>query len=67
MAPYMNYCIAQFGPGRCMFESDFPPDKVSFSYNVMYNGFKRVSLSFSAAERAATIHDNADRVYRIDV
>jgi L-fuconolactonase len=29
MAPFMNYCIEQFGPSRCMFESNFPPDKVS--------------------------------------
>jgi len=33
MAPWMQYCIEQFGPERCMFESNFPPDKVSFSYN----------------------------------
>ena len=40
MAPWMNHCIEQFGPDRCMFESNFPPDKVSFSYNVMYNAFQ---------------------------
>ena len=28
MAPFMNYCIEQFGPERCMFESNFPVDKV---------------------------------------
>ena len=32
MAPWMQYCIEHFGPERCMFESNFPPDKVSFSY-----------------------------------
>ena len=31
MAPFMTYCIEQFGPNRCMFESNFPVDKVSFS------------------------------------
>ena len=41
MAPLVNYCIEQFGPDRCMFESNFPVDKVSYSYNVMYNAFKR--------------------------
>ena len=67
MAPYMNYCIEQFGPDRCMFESNFPPDKMSFSYNVMYNAFKRFSQSYSTTERAAMFHDTATRVYRIDV
>ncbi len=67
MAPFMNYCIEQFGPERCMFESNFPVDKVSFSYNVMYNAFKRLSKDYSATERAAMFHDTAARVYKIDV
>ena len=67
MAPFMTYCIDQFGPDRCMFESNFPVDKVSYSYNVMYNAFKRLSKGYSAAERAAMFHDTAARVYRIDV
>ncbi|MDP7200213.1 MAG: amidohydrolase family protein [Dehalococcoidia bacterium] len=67
LAPLMNYCIEQFGPGRCMFESNFPVDKVSYSYNVVYNAFKRLSKDYSPAERAAMFHDNAARVYRIDV
>ena len=67
MGPFLTYCIEQFGPERCMFESNFPPDKVSFSYNVMYNAFKRLSGGYLAAERAAMFHDTAARVYRIDV
>ncbi len=65
MAPYMTYCIEKFGPQRCMFESNFPVDKVSFSYHVMYNAFKRLSRQYSPSERAAMLHDNAVRVYRI--
>ena len=65
MAPFMTYCIEQFGPNRAMFESNFPVDKVSYSYNVMYNAFKRLSRGYSAAERAALFHDTAARVYRI--
>jgi predicted TIM-barrel fold metal-dependent hydrolase len=67
MTPWIAYCIEQFGPGRCMFESNFPVDKVSFSYNVMYNAFKRLSRGHSAAERAAMFHDTAARVYRVSV
>lgn len=67
MAPFKHYCIEQFGPNRCMFESNFPVDKVSFSYNIMYNAFKRLSQSYSADERAAMFHDTAARVYRVDV
>src|SRR5919197_100901 len=67
IAPLMTYCIEQFGPARCMFESTFPPDKVSFSYNVMYNAFKRLSRAYSPSERAALFHDTAVKVYRIDL
>jgi predicted TIM-barrel fold metal-dependent hydrolase len=67
LSPLMQYCIEQFGPTRCMFESNFPVDKVSYSYNVLYNAFKRLSQGCSAAERAALFHDTATRVYRIAV
>ena len=66
MAPYIEYCIEQFGPNRCMFESNFPVDKVSYSYVVMYNAFKKLSRSYSHSERAAMFHDNATETYRID-
>ena len=65
MNPWMRHCIDQFSPERCMFESNFPPDKVSFSYNVMYNAFKILSKDYSASERAALFHDTAVRVYGI--
>jgi predicted TIM-barrel fold metal-dependent hydrolase len=65
MAPYMNFCIEKFGPNRCMFESNFPVDKVSFSYHVMYNAFKRLSQGYSAYERTAMFHDTAVRIYRV--
>jgi predicted TIM-barrel fold metal-dependent hydrolase len=66
MAPMMSYCIEQFGPNRCMFESNFPVDKVSFSHHILFNAFKRFSKSYMAAERAALFHDTASRAYRID-
>ena len=66
LSPLMTYCIDQFGPDRCMFESNFPPDKVSSSYNVLFNAFKRLSSGYSSSERAALFHDTAVKVYKID-
>ena len=66
IAPFVNYCIEQFGPDRCMFESNFPVDKVSYSYNVMYNAFKRLTKGYSASERAAMLNDTPVRVHRIE-
>ena len=67
LGPLMEHCIQQFGPDRCMFESNFPVDKVSYSYNVLYNAFKRLSKGYSVTERAAMFHDTAARVYNINV
>jgi predicted TIM-barrel fold metal-dependent hydrolase len=67
MAPILNYCIEQFGPNRCMFESNFPVDKVSFSYPIVFNAFKRLSKGYSAGERAAMFHDTAVRAYKINL
>ena len=67
LSPLMTYCIDQFGPARCMFESNFPPDKVSSSYNVLFNAFKRLSSGYSSSERAALFHDTAVKVYKIDL
>lgn len=66
MAPHFNWCIERFGPDRCMFESNFPVDKVSFSYTVIWNAFKRMTKNFSPAERAALFHGTAVKAYRLD-
>jgi predicted TIM-barrel fold metal-dependent hydrolase len=67
LAPLMHYCIEKFGPNRCMFESNFPVDKISYSYTVAFNAFKRLSKDYSTSERSALFHDTAARVYRIAV
>jgi L-fuconolactonase len=40
-------------------------DKISYSYGVVFNAFKRLSKEYSTSERAALFHDTAARVYRI--
>jgi predicted TIM-barrel fold metal-dependent hydrolase len=48
-----------------MFESNFPVDKLSCSYTVLWNQFKKLTRGFSADERTAMFHDTAMRVYRL--
>ena len=62
---WYNYMFDQFGPDRCMFESNFPVDKLSCSYTILWNQFKKLTAGFSADERAAMFHDTAKRVYRL--
>jgi len=54
-----------FGPERCMFESNFPVDKVSIGYGALWNAFKRLAAPFSASEKAALFHDTARSIYRL--
>ena len=63
--PYYEHTMAQFGADRCMFESNFPVDMCSCSYNVLWNSFKRLTADFSAAEKAKLYHDTATRIYRL--
>lgn len=65
--PYFEYTIEHFGVDRCLFESNFPVDKLSCSYNVLWNSFKRLTADYSADEKAKLYHDNAARIYRLDV
>jgi predicted TIM-barrel fold metal-dependent hydrolase len=64
-APWVLWCIEKFGTNRCMFESNFPVDRQSFSYNVIWNAFKRITSDFSPNERRALFHDTAVNVYRL--
>jgi len=61
----IRWCIEQFGVDRCMFESNFPPDKASCSYLVLWNAFKQMAADMSPSEKGALFHDTATTVYRI--
>ena len=63
--PYIETCIAAFGPERAMFESNFPVDKGSCSYAALWNAFKHIAAGCSAAEKAAMFSGTATKVYRL--
>jgi L-fuconolactonase len=63
--PYIETCIESFGTKRCMFESNFPVDKGSYSYAACWNAFKRLASNASAAEKADLFSETAARFYRL--
>jgi predicted TIM-barrel fold metal-dependent hydrolase len=63
--PYIETCIEAFGPARCMFESNFPPDKGQCSYQVIFNAFKRIAAQYSEAEKTALFSNTAADFYRL--
>ena len=62
---YYLHAIDCFGPERCMFESNFPVDKRSLSYAVLWNGLKKMVADFSESEKSAMFYGTASRVYRL--
>ena len=66
-ARYYLHTINAFGPERCMFESNFPVDRFSLSYAVLYNGLKKIAAAFSDAEQDALFSGTAARVYSVAI
>jgi predicted TIM-barrel fold metal-dependent hydrolase len=65
LAPWMETCIELFGPQRCMFESNFPVDKMGTGWVPLWNAFKRIAAGASAGEKQALFSGTARRVYRL--
>jgi predicted TIM-barrel fold metal-dependent hydrolase len=63
----METCITAFGASRCMFESNFPVDKGSYSYPVFWNACKKLARAASADDRANLFSRTAARFYRLDL
>ena len=64
--PYIETCINHFGPARSMFESNFPVDRPSCTYPILWNALKAIASGASADEKRLMFHDVAHRVYRLD-
>ncbi len=63
--PWVESCIEIFGAERCMFESNFPVDKITSGYGVLWNAFKRLAAGASASEKTALFSGTAEKVYRL--
>lgn len=59
--------IAAFGVERCLFASNFPVDGLTGSFDTIFNGFKKATAGVSRSERLRLFHDNAIRIYRLDI
>ena len=62
---YFLHAIDSFGADRCMFESNFPVDKQSCSYHVLWNAFKKMVADASENEKQTLFYDSACRAYRL--
>lgn len=64
--PYVETCIAAFGPARAMFESNFPVDRWGADYGTLWTAFKLIAKGASADEKRELFAGAAARFYRIE-
>jgi predicted TIM-barrel fold metal-dependent hydrolase len=61
--PWVMTVLDHFGPSRCMWGSNFPVDKGSYSYGIGLNAFKLLAAGGSADERHDIFWRTAARHY----
>ncbi|MBT96064.1 MAG: amidohydrolase [Acidimicrobiaceae bacterium] len=59
------WCIETFGTDKCMFESNYPVDRQTLPYSVIWNSFQRIVNSFSQNEKDNLFWRTAATVYGI--
>ena len=63
--PTVLRAIEIFGSERCMFASNYPPDRLAATYEKIWRSFEEITRDFSPDERDAMFYENACRYYRI--
>ena len=62
---WYDHAINVFGPERCMFESNFPVDRLSISYRTLWNGLKKIAKYYPEAAQTALFSGTARKVYKL--
>lgn len=57
--------LALFGPGRCLWGSNFPIEKLWTGYGALLAAHRAAAAALPEATRAAVFHDTAVRIYRL--
>jgi predicted TIM-barrel fold metal-dependent hydrolase len=65
--PYIETCIAAFGPQRAMFESNFPVDKGSCGYAAAWNAFQAHRRRLFRSREGRTLRRHCDEVLPIGI
>ena len=65
LAPYIDRTLAWFGPGRCMFGSDWPVCLLAADYGRVFSALKLALDGLDPTEKREVLGENAVRVYRL--
>jgi len=70
LKPYIDHCLAVFGPSRCMFGSDWPVCKKSHpddSYATQVSLMKQLTSHLTAEEQHMVFYQTAVNFYGLDI
>jgi L-fuconolactonase len=65
LRPYVEHLLDSFGPARLLFGSDWPVVKLASSYTRWLDAALMLLAQLPAAEQAAVMSGNAQRIYRL--
>lgn len=63
--PFLEHCLEAFGVDRCLYGSNFPPDRLYGSFDQALGMFENFIEDLSESEKSKILRTNAERVYRI--
>jgi L-fuconolactonase len=64
--PYIETCIDLFGADRCLFESNFPVEKMGIGYAEFWNAMKMIVAGASHDEKRVLFSGTSERIYRLE-
>ena len=62
---YYDHAISHFGADRCIFESNFPVDRLSLSYRTLWNALKKIAEKYTQEEQDLLFSGTARKIYRL--
>jgi predicted TIM-barrel fold metal-dependent hydrolase len=63
--PFIEEALDSYGPGRCVFGSNFPVDRLYSGYGQLLDALRLALAGLSPAEQRQVLHDTAARTYRL--
>lgn len=60
---WVNTAVEAFGPGRCLFGSNWPLDRIASSYDALVSAFLELVAGYALGEQEAMCRTNAEKLY----
>jgi predicted TIM-barrel fold metal-dependent hydrolase len=62
---WLRQAVGCFGPQRCMFGSNCPPDTIFYNFKMLLKIYMEALADYSPDEQETIFHGTAQRIYRL--